>query len=47
MLGLSSKISELVQSASESEIDDLNSACFFSDVSAMEHEHLHLRVFKT
>ena len=47
MLGLSSKISDLVQSASESEIDDLNSACFFSDVSAMEHEHLQPRVFKT
>ena len=29
------------------EIDDLNSACFFSDVSAMEHEFLQPRIFKT
>ena len=47
MLELSSKISDLVQSASESEIDDLNSACFFSDISAMEHEYLQPRIFKT
>ena len=47
MFELSSTISDLVQSASESEIDDLNSACFFSDVSAMEHEHLQPRIFKT
>ena len=47
MFELSSTISDLVQSASESEIDNLNSACFFSDVSAMEHEHLQPRIFKT
>ena len=47
MLELSSKIADLVQSASESEIDDLNSACFFSDISAMEHEYLQPRIFKT
>ena len=47
MAELSSKILNLVQTASESEIDDLNSACFLSDVSAMEHEHLEPRIFKT
>ena len=47
MLELYPTISDLVKTASESEIDDLNSACFFSDVSAMEHEHLQPRVFKT
>ena len=35
MLELYTTISDLGQTASESEIDDLNSACFFSDVSAM------------
>ena len=47
MLELYTTISDLVQTASESEIDDLNSACFFSDVSAMEHEYLQPRIFKT
>ena len=47
MLELHPTISDLVQTASESEIDDLNSACFFSDVSAMRHEHLQPRIFKT
>ena len=47
MLELYPKISDLVKTASESEIDDLNSACFFSDVSAMEHEYLQPRIFKT
>ena len=47
MLELYTIISDLVQTASESEIDDLNSACFFSDVSAMEHEYLQPRIFKT
>ena len=47
MAELSSKILNLVQTASESEIDDLNSACFISDVSAMEHEYLEPRIFKT
>ena len=47
MLELYPTISDLVQTASESEIDDLNSACFFSDVSAMEHESLQPRIFKT
>ena len=47
MAELSSKILNLVQTASESEIDDLNSACFLSDVSGMEHEHLEPRIFKT
>ena len=47
MLELYPTISDLVKTASESEIDDLNSACFFSDVSAMEHEHLQPRIFKT
>ena len=47
MLELYQTISDLVQTASESEIDDLNSACFFSDVSAMEHEYLQPRIFKT
>ena len=47
MLELYTTISDLVQTAYESEIDDLNSACFFSDVSAMEHEYLQPRIFKT
>ena len=47
MLELYTTISDLVQTASESEIDDLNSACFFSDVSAMKHEYLQPRIFKT
>ena len=47
MLELYTTISDLVQTASKSEIDDLNSACFFSDVSAMEHEYLQPRIFKT
>ena len=47
LLELYTTISDLVQTASESEIDDLNSACFFSDVSAMEHEYLQPRIFKT
>ena len=47
MLELYTTISDLVQTVSESEIDDLNSACFFSDVSAMEHEYLQPRIFKT
>ena len=47
MLELYTTISDLVQTASGSEIDDLNSACFFSDVSAMEHEYLQPRIFKT
>ena len=47
MLELYPTISDLVKTASESEIDDLNSACFFSDVSAMEHEYLQPRIFKT
>ena len=47
MLELYTTISDLVQTASGSEIDDLNSACFFSDVSAMEHEYLQPRMFKT
>ena len=47
MLELYPTISDLVQTASDSEIDDLNSACFFSDVSAMEHEYLQPRIFKT
>ena len=47
MLELYQTISDLVKTASESEIDDLNSACFFSDVSAMEHEYLQPRIFKT
>ena len=47
MFELYTTISDLVQTASESEIDDLNSACFFSDVSAMEHEYLQPRIFKT
>ena len=47
MLGLYTTISDLVKTASKSEIDDLNSACFFSDVSAMEHEYLQPRIFKT
>ena len=47
MFELYPTISDLVQTASESEIDDLNSACFFSDVSAMEHEYLQPRIFKT
>ena len=47
MLELYPTISDLVKTASESEIDDLNSACFFSDISAMEHEYLQPRIFKT
>ena len=47
ILELYPTISDLVQTASESEIDDLNSACFFSDISAMEHEYLQPRIFKT
>jgi urease accessory protein len=47
MLELYTTISDLVQTAAGSEIDDLNSACFFSDVSAMEHEYLQPRIFKT
>ena len=47
MFELYPTISDLVQTASKSEIDDLNSACFFSDVSAMEHEYLQPRIFKT
>ena len=47
MLELYPTISDLVKTASESEIDDLNSACFFSDVSAMKHEYLQPRIFKT
>ena len=47
MLELYTTISDLVHTAYESEIDDLNSACFFSDVSAMEHEYLQPRIFKT
>ena len=36
-----------VKSVAKSDIDDLGSNCFLSDVSAMQHEYLQSRVFKT
>ena len=35
------------RAVAKSEIDDLVSTCFLSDVSAMQHEYLQPRVFKT
>ena len=44
---LSPLISDSVRAVAESDKDDLGSACFLSDVSAMQHEYLQPRVFKT
>tara|TARA_B100000073_G_scaffold344115_1_gene350277 strand:- start:549 stop:1193 length:645 start_codon:yes stop_codon:yes gene_type:complete len=44
---LSSLISDSVRAVAKSDKDDLGSACFLSDVSAMQHEYLQPRVFKT
>jgi urease accessory protein len=44
---LSPLISDSVRSVAKSDKDDLGSACFLSDVSAMQHEYLQPRVFKT
>ena len=44
---LSPLILDSVRSVAEVDIDDLGSNCFLSDVSAMQHEYLPSRVFKT
>ena len=44
---LSPLISDSVRADAKSDKDDLGSACFLSDVSAMQHEYLQPRVFKT
>ena len=44
---LSPLILDSVKSVAKSDIDDLGSNCFLSDVSAMQHEYLQSRVFKT
>jgi len=44
---LSPLISDSVRAVAKSDKDDLGSACFLSDVSAMQHEYLQPRVFKT
>ena len=44
---LSPLILDCVRAVVKSNIDDLGSACFLSDVSAMQHEYLQPRVFKT
>ncbi len=44
---LSPLISDSVRAVAKSNKDDLGSACFLSDVSAMQHEYLQPRVFKT
>ena len=44
---LSPLILDSVKSVAKSDIDDLGSNCFLSDVSAMQHEYLQPRVFKT
>ena len=44
---LSPLISDSVRSVAKSDKDDFGSACFLSDVSAMQHEYLQPRVFKT
>ena len=44
---LSPLILDSVRSVAEVDIDDLGSKCFLSDVSAMQHEYLQSRVFKT
>ena len=44
---LSPLILDSVRSVAEVAIDDLGSNCFLSDVSAMQHEYLQSRVFKT
>ena len=44
---LSPLISDSVRAVAKSDKDDLSSACFLADVSAMQHEYLQPRVFKT
>ena len=44
---LSPLISDSFRAVAKSDKDDLGSACFLSDVSAMQHEYLQPRVFKT
>ena len=44
---LSPLILDSVKSVAKSDIYDLGSNCFLSDVSAMQHEYLQSRVFKT
>ena len=44
---LSPLISDSVRAVAKSNKDDLGSACFLSYVSAMQHEYLQPRVFKT
>ena len=44
---LSPLILDCVRAVAKSDKDDLGSACFLSDVSAMQHEYLQPRVFKT
>ena len=44
---LSPLILDSVRAVAKSDIDDLGSTCFLSDVSAMQHEYLQPRVFKT
>ena len=44
---LSPLILDSVRAVAKSDKDDLGSACFLSDVSAMQHEYLQPRVFKT
>ena len=44
---LSPLISDSVRAVAKSDRDDLGSACFLSYVSAMQHEYLQPRVFKT
>ena len=44
---LSPLIFDSVREVAKSDIDDLGSTCFLSDVSAMQHEYLQPRVFKT
>ena len=44
---LSPLILDCVRTVVKSNIDDLGSTCFLSDVSAMQHEYLQPRVFKT
>jgi urease accessory protein len=47
LLELSPLILDCVRAVVKSDIDDLGSTCFLSDVSAMQHEYLQPRVFKT
>ena len=44
---LSPLILDSVRAVAKSDKDDLGSTCFLSDVSAMQHEYLQPRVFKT